>query len=450
METSNVWRRWSPNLKMTDPQLPPLPEEPVEPKERVAHQFRSLRELLDHVSGKGLAPAPSEEGGLLDSLPFPFLAIVGQQEMKLALLLGLINPAIGGILLIGPRGTAKTTAVRSVLDMLPQVERSTCRYGCLPEDIEAGGIDAVCPDCAKKYADGIPLTAPDRVRLVELPLNARLEDVVGGIDERAAVHERLRVRRGILAQADRNLLYIDEINLLGNDIVDAILDAAAQGSYTVRRGPISATYRARFVLIGSMNPEEGRLRPQILDRFGLRIIVRGLEEQADRLEAYRRVRAYLTNPRAFLAQYADEMAAARDEIMSARQRLGSVSLPDRVAQPAIQLIQKMGIDSLRAEISWFEAARAHAAADSRAEATDDDLRVVAPMALRLRRSQFMSEYFNGQQNEEKEVVALLEKLGKTGRQKSKRANRQKGKSAGEKKSKSANKQKRKWGSRFSK
>jgi magnesium chelatase subunit I len=111
----------------------------------------------------------------------------------------------------------------------------------------------------------------DPVRLVELPLNARMEDVVGGLDERAAVHERMRIRRGLLAQADRNLLYIDEVNLLDDEIVDAILDAAAQGLYTVRRGPVSATYRARFTLIGSMNPEEGRLRPQILDRFGLRV-----------------------------------------------------------------------------------------------------------------------------------------------------------------------------------
>src|SRR6266498_3956262 len=117
---------------------------------------------------------------------------------------------------------------------------------------------AVCPDCAKKYGEGQPLTASDQVRLIELPLNAKIDDVVGGIDERAIAHERLRVRRGILAQADRNLLYIDEINLLPDEIVDAILDAAAQGTYTVRRGPVSATYRARFVLIGSMHPEEGR------------------------------------------------------------------------------------------------------------------------------------------------------------------------------------------------
>src|SRR5664280_132422 len=223
---------------------PEPPTEETEPKERVAHPFRTLHDLVDFVSGKSLPANSAEEVGLAESLPFPFLAIVGQQEMKLALLLGLINPSIGGILLVGPRGTAKTTSVRSLLDILPKVERSLCYYGCLPEDIESGGIDAVCPDCAKKYAEGQPLVAPDRVRLVELPLNSRLEDVVGGIDERAAVHERLRVRRGILAQADRNLLYIDEINLLSDDIVDAILDAAAQGSYTVRRGPVSATYRA--------------------------------------------------------------------------------------------------------------------------------------------------------------------------------------------------------------
>jgi magnesium chelatase subunit I len=387
---------------------PSTPPDENEPKERIAHPFHSLQELVDYVSGKSLPTAGPEEAGLAEPIPFPFLAIVGQREMKLALLLGLVNPAVGGVLLIGPRGTAKTTAVRSLLDILPKVERSLCYYGCLPEDIEAGGIDAVCPDCAKKYAENLPLVASDRVRLVELPLNSRLEDVVGGLDDRAVVtHERLRLRRGILAQADRNLLYIDEINLLADDIVDAILDAAAQGSYTVRRGPVSATYRARFVLIGSMNPEEGRLRPQIMDRFGLRVIVRGLEDPAGRLEAYRRVRAYLANPRAMVAAYAGEMLAAAEEIQSARQRLLKVTLPDRVARPAIKLVQKMGIDSLRAEITWFEAARAYVAADGRNKVTSADLQDVAPMALRLRRSQFITEYFTSQEDEEEEMSSLL-------------------------------------------
>ncbi|HEX6769349.1 MAG TPA: ATP-binding protein, partial [Candidatus Binatia bacterium] len=382
------------------------------PKQRVAHSFRNLRELVDYVAGKSLPPLAPEEGRLTDALPFPFLAIVGQQEMKLALMLGLINPNIGGILLIGPRGTAKTTAVRSLLDLLPRVERSTCPYGCLPEDIESGGIDAVCPDCAKKYGEGQPLTVPDQVRLIELPLNAKLEDVVGSIDERAALHERMRIRRGILAQADRNLLYIDEINLLSDDIVDSILDAAAQGSYTVRRGPVVATYRSRFVLIGSMNPEEGRLRPQILDRFGLRVIVRGLEDVEQRLEAYRRVQAYLANPRQMTGQFSEEMEAAAAEIRGARELVKKVILPDRIANPAIELVQRMGIDSLRAEITWFESARAYAAADGRNEVTAEDLQAVAPMALRLRRSQFMTEYLEGQLTEEKEMTSLLNDFGK--------------------------------------
>ena len=381
-----------------------------EPKERLAHPFRTLRQLVEHVSGKSLTTVSAEEAGLAEALPFPFLAIVGQQEMKLALLLGLINPKVGGILLIGPRGTAKTTAVRSLLDLLPQVERSICHYGCLPEDIESGGIDAVCPDCARKYAEGQPLTAPDRVRLVELPLNTRLEDVVGGIDERAAIHERLRLRRGILAQADRNLLYIDEINLLSDEIVDAILDAAAQGIYTVRRGPLSATYRARFVLIGSMNPEEGRLRPQIQDRFGLRVIVHGLEKPDERLEAYHRVQAYLTNPRQMIAQYTEEITAVSREIQSAQKRLNDVTLSDKIAKLAIKMIQKLGIDSLRAEITWFEAARAYSAADGRVDISTADLKAVAPMALRLRRSRFMQEYFKGQEVEEEELKNLLERF----------------------------------------
>ncbi len=383
-----------------------------EPKERIAHPFRTLQELVNFVSGKSLPSSEPDEAVRSEALPFPFLAIVGQQEMKLALLLGLINPSIGGILLVGPRGTAKTTAVRSLLDLLPQVERSLCFYGCLAEDIEIGGIDAVCPDCAKKYAEGKPLSTLDRVHLIELPLNSQLDDVVGGIDERlVAPHERMRVRRGILAQADRNLLYIDEINLLSDNIVDSILDAAAQGSYTVRRGPVSATYHARFVLVGSMNPEEGRLRPQILDRFGLRVIVRGLDNLSDKLEAYRRVQVYLSNPRGMSSSYSEETQAAAQEIQSARVHLPKVSLPDKIAKPAIRLIHKLGIDSLRAEIAWFEAARAYTAADGRIKVTSEDLRAVAPMTLRLRRSAFMAEYFNNQEGEELELNKLLSSIG---------------------------------------
>lgn len=397
---------------MTNTEAFPANTSPQAAEEQPARNFKSLKELLDFASHKEVIKGLEQMGdaGLAEALPFPFLALVGQSEMKLALMLGLINPNIGGILLVGPRGTGKTTAVRSLLDLLPMIERSTCYYGCQSEDVETGGIDAVCPECAQKFAQGKPLSAPDQVRLVELPLNARLEDVVGGLDERAAIHERTRIRRGILAQADKNLLYIDEINLLGDDIIDAILDAAAQGLYTVRRGPVSATYRARFVLIGSMNPEEGKLRPQILDRFGLRVIVRGLENVSERLEAYRRVQAYLGNPRAMISLYAEEIALARAELQAARKLLPRVQIPDDLATQAIELIQKLGINSLRAEITWFEAARAYTAADNREEVTAADLTAVAPTALRLRRSDFMTGYFDHQKSEEVEMQTLFNAL----------------------------------------
>jgi len=373
------------------------------------NEVRSLTELLEKSSAKRFLDAPAPEDlGLAEHLPFPFLALVGQDEMKLALILAAINPNIGGALLIGPRGTGKTTAIRSLSDLLPEVERSRCVYGCLPEDIEAGGMDAVCPDCAKRYSEGESLTFGDQVRLIELPLNARLEDVVGGLDERAAVHQRMRLNRGLLARADQNVLYVDEVNLLQDEIVDAILDAAAQGIYSVHRGAIAATYRARFVLIGSMNPEEGRLRPQIMDRFGLRVIARGLPDPNDRLEAYRRSLAYRKNPRQVVEAYAETTALAQQELTQAREAMADVKLSEAAEQVGLNLIQQLDIDSLRAEITMFEAARALAVADGRLEANPDDIRRVAPMALRLRRSDFMGEFFNSQDEEEDELRQLME------------------------------------------
>jgi magnesium chelatase subunit I len=381
------------------------PEEDVQPK------VRSLNELIDRVTGRNLdSTQKQEDAGIADIVPFPFLALVGQSEMKLALLLAMINPALGGVLLIGPRGTGKTTAVRSLVDLLPDVPRSLCYYGCLPEDVEIGGLDAICPECAKKYAAEEPLAVLEQAHLVELPLNARLEDVIGGADERAVIHERYALRRGILAQADRNLLYVDEVNLLNDEVIDAILDAAAQGHYVVRRGPVSATFRSRFALIGSMNPEEGRLRPQIMDRFGLRVLVRGLPDPTERLRAYQHVHAYNTNPRRMAAQFAEATAEAQQEIQIARDVLPQVDLPDKIAELGLSLVERLQIDSLRAEITLFEAARAHAIADGRLEVEEKDLHIVAPIALRLRRSEFMSEYFSEQASEETQLFNLLGEL----------------------------------------
>ncbi len=371
-------------------------------------KVHSLKELIDLITGRSYdRDLPVEESGIAEVQPFPFLALVGQYEMKLALLLALTNPALGGVLLIGPRGTGKTTAVRSLLGLMPDVERSACFYGCMPEDIEVGGMDAVCPDCARKYGEGKPLTVTSAVRLVELPLNAGLEDVVGGLDEHAVAHERLRLKRGILAHADRNVLYVDEVNLLGDEVVNAILDAAAQGTYTVRRGPLTATYNARFTLIGSMNPEEGTLRSQIMDRFGLRVLVRGLEDPEERMEAYERASSYKRRPLQLVTRYAQETALARQEVQSAHQLLPQVQLPEKVSTAGIALIRKLGIDSLRAEITLFEAAKAHAVIDGRTVVELDDIRVVAPMALRLRRSAFMNQYFDERAQEDREFDSTL-------------------------------------------
>ncbi|NJD60090.1 MAG: magnesium chelatase [Anaerolineales bacterium] len=384
---------------------PGLPEDPI----GTASKFPSLKALLAHTTGKDLVEAQSQpDSGLVESLPFPFLALVGQVEMKYALLLALINPAIGGVLLIGPRGTGKTTAIRGLVDLVPEIPRSLCFYGCMPEDIEAGGIDAVCPSCARKYAMGEPLAAMDKIRLVELPLNARIEDVVGATNETDLGTQRLRLQHGILSHADRNLLLVDEVNLLSDDVVDAILDAAAYGSYTVKRGTNTATYRSRFMLVGTMNPEEGRLRPQIMDRFGLRVVVRGLEDNHDRLEAYQRAQAFLKNPHKVIQEYKDETMIAQGEVQLARDILAEVCISELLYNQGLKLIKSLKIDSLRAEITMFEGMKALAALDNRKEVTVDDLQVIAPMALRMRRSQFIEKYLSEQSSEEDEINTAVD------------------------------------------
>jgi magnesium chelatase subunit I len=390
--------------------LDPNGDHSIEP----GSKFGSLKSLIEHVSGKSLSESQSQQdSGIVEIIPFPFLAMVGQVEMKYALLLALINPAIGGVLLIGPRGTGKTTAVRGLVDLLPEIPRSLCYYGCMPEDIETGGIEAVCPNCAKKFARGEPLAGMDKIRLVELPLNARIEDVVGAADDNETGHEYLRLHRGILAHADRNLLLVDEVNLLADDVIDAILDAAAYGSYTVKRGASIAAYRARFVLIGTMNPEEGRLRPQIMDRFGLRIVVRGLENKEHRLEAYKRVQAYLKNPRSVTQEYGFDTRTAQSEVQTARDIIHNVTIPEKLTDQGLELIRSLNIDSLRAEISLFEAIRALAALDNRIVATQEDLQVIAPMALRMRRSGFIETYLSDQSKEENEIREAVEKTLKS-------------------------------------
>jgi magnesium chelatase subunit I len=371
----------------------------------------ALLRILSQAGAQRLLAEPAPDLGLSDAPPFPFMALVGQYEMRIALLLSVINPGIGGVLLVGPRGTGKTTSVRSLTHILPYVEVSDCDEGVLPLDLQRPDAAVLFPDCFEKAQRGEIISHYEPVRLVELPLNARLDDVVGGINERIAVQQnRVKLERGILARADNNLLYIDEVNLLPDEIADAVLDAAAAGSYVVRRGPMTGVFRSRFVLIGSMNPEEGRLRPQILDRFGLRVNVRGLSARADRVEVYNRVHAYRRNPLMFTREWEWATAETREEIMAAREVLAETRLDDEAIEVGIALVQALDIDSHRAEYAMFEAARAHAAADGRTAATVQDIRAVAPLALRQRRSEFMVEFFNQQAGEDEQIRQRLAQL----------------------------------------
>ena len=367
---------------------------------------RLLDILLGHSAAQKVLRAPEPNFGLADVEPFPFLAIVGQQEMKLALTLAIINPLVGGVLLVGSRGTAKSTAVRSLMDLLPLQRRSLCENGCTEELLDSGGMEAICSDCVQRVGYGEPLTVEEKVRIVELPLNARLEDVVGGAGVRET-KDQPGLQKGILAQADGNVMYIDEVNLLADSVTDAILDAAAQGYYTVRRGTASLRYNSRFLLVGSMNPAEGQLRPQIMDRFGLRVVVRGLSDPELRYRAYEQAVAYNIAPDELAAAYAEQTLALASEVRLAKERLGNVSVGSQAKEMGLELVGKVGIDSNRAEITLFEAARAFAAADERTSVQPEDIVAVAQMALRLRTTADLSDFFKAQEAEDDRLVELI-------------------------------------------
>ncbi len=336
---------------------------------------------------------------------YPLLAVVGQPEMKTALTLALINPAIGGVLLSGPYGVGKTTAVRGLLDIMPTVIRTRCDNNC---PVEVADALELCAECRERLAHGEPRVIADLMRLIELPLNARLEDIVGGLNERVAIEQqRVLLEQGILARAHNNVLYIDEINLLEPALLDLILDAAAQGRTFVRRGAMVRLYPSQFVLIGSMNPEEGRLRPQILDRLGLRVWITPHLAVEQRLEIYRRAVAFRQNRDEFRVRYAAETAALKLEVDVARAILPQVKVAPQAEELALRTISALNIPSHRAEIVLLEAARARAAADERTEASADDVLAVAPLALRWRSSTHLDEVSAAVEAEDALIAAAL-------------------------------------------
>ena len=316
-------------------------------------------------------------------MTFPFSAIVGQDEMKLAILVSAIDPTIGGVLVLGDRGTGKSTAVRALAALLPKMRAVVgCRYGCDPA---ADG--ASCPDCAplRKPDGAAPRSHLIPVPVVDLPLGATEDRVVGALDLERALSQGIKAfEPGLLARANRGFLYIDEVNLLEDHLVDLLIDVAASGENVVEREGLSVRHPARFVLVGSGNPEEGELRPQLLDRFGLSVEVRTPEDLASRVEVVRRRDAYEQDREGFAAQWKKEEDRTRRRLVAARERLKTVDIPDAARERAAQLCMALGTDGLRGDLTLIRTARAIAALDGASQVGDAQLRRAAGPALRHR------------------------------------------------------------------
>lgn len=319
---------------------------------------------------------------------YPFTAIVGQEAMKRALLLNSINPALGGVLIKGEKGTAKSTAVRALADLLPAIDGVTdCGFQCDPLD-----KGRYCEQCWEKVNSGQSLSADKRkMRVVDLPVSATEDRVVGTLDiEYALKTGQKKFESGILAQANRNILYIDEINLLDDHVVDVLLDAAAMGVNTVEREGVSFVHPARFVLVGTMNPEEGDIRPQLLDRFGLSVEVVGEQRTQDRVEVIRRRLRYEQHPEEFRREFEQEQQALAQKIITASSLLSKVQIDDSLLELVANISIKLEVDGHRADITMIKTAMTLAAFAGREHVVSEDIKEAAKLVLphRMRRRPF--------------------------------------------------------------
>jgi len=312
---------------------------------------------------------------------FPFTAIVGQDEMVNAIVIAAIEPRLSGVLIFGDRGTGKSTAVRALAALLPDMEAASgCPYNCDPADVVT-----LCESCSTRRAEGHLPTRRAPVPMVDLPLGATEDRVVGALNLERALADGTKVfEPGLLARAHRGFLYIDEVNLLEDHIVDLLLDVAASGENLVEREGMSLRHPARFVLIGSGNPGEGELRPQLLDRFGLCVDVKTPTDIATRIEVVRRRDAYDSDPQKFAALYAASDAALREKIVTARQNLPHITVPDEILELGAKLCLALGTDGLRGELTLLRAARALAAYEGETTVTAKNLRKMSAPALRHR------------------------------------------------------------------
>lgn len=318
---------------------------------------------------------------------FPFTAIIGQEEMKKALVLNVVNPRLGGVLITGEKGTAKSTAVRALADLLPP---RLCIRGCRFHD-DPNDKSNWCDECHEKYDNVQPETEELPMKVVELPVSATEDRVVGTLDIEAAIKEGKRsFETGILADANRNILYVDEINLLDDHVVDVLLDSAAMGINTVEREGISYSHPARFSLVGTMNPEEGDIRPQLLDRFALSVYVAGEKDLDKRAEVIKRRLEYEDDPEEFIKKWEEEQQNEVRRIQRAMKLLPQVTTSNEILRMAAQISITLGVDGHRADIVLIKTAETLAAVAGHTEVTREDLREAAHLALphRMRRRPF--------------------------------------------------------------